>query len=443
MSTMYTRCLRSAACAAGTLLFAALSLVAQTVTLNIDPDAAAREQQELQQAVQEAGASQIDLIRALELHLKKHPDSPQTPEIDKALAKAAVETNDNARIILYGERVLSRATPPDLQGDLPTLLDRVIRALVDKEDPGQAKRAIVYAKRYEADIVEARVKLQPPGHLTPVQWSEELNKANARALAMEARATGYTGDTEAAAKIAKRSWEAHPTGEGAREAGFWLSRMGRIEEAIEYYADAFTIEDVRNTETDRANDRAALGKLYAKLHGNEKGLGDVILAAYDRVAALEAAWKAEIKAKDPNSIATNLADFTLPPVDKTAQPITISALKGKTVVMDFWATWCVPCRAQQPLIENVKKKFADDPNVLFLPVDSDDDPSPVAQFVKEQGWNPGYFEAGLARQLNIASIPTVLILDRKGEVSSRMVGFIPDRFEEMLTERVEEARKVK
>jgi hypothetical protein len=80
--------------------------------------------------------------------------------------------------------------------------------------------------------------------------------------------------------------------------------------------------------------------------------------------------------------------------------------------------------------------------VLFVPVDSDDDPSPVGQFVKEQGWaNAGYFEAGLARVLNVASIPTVLIIGPDGQVNSRMIGFIPDRFEQMLTERVEEARK--
>ena len=121
----------------------------------------------------------------------------------------------------------------------------------------------------------------------------------------------------------------------------------------------------------------------------------------------------------------------------------LSSLKGKTVVMDFWATWCAPCRAQQPLIEKVKKQFENAPEVLFVAVDSDDDPSLVAPFVKEQGWkDQGYFEAGLARQLTISSIPTVLVVDPNGQISSRMIGFIPERFEQMLTERVEEARRI-
>jgi thiol-disulfide isomerase/thioredoxin len=425
--------------AAASILLLAASCFAQT-TGNMLSVEEAQQHADLLQVMQEAGGSQIEVIRGLELHLKKYPETKQRPEIEQALVKAAMESNDNERIILYGEKVLARQTPPDTSSDTPQILDRLIRALIDKEDKERAKRAVVYAERYQTDLAEARAKT-PPGHLTPVQWAEELDKATARALALEARATGYAGDAEAAAKIARRSWEAHPTGEGARETAYWLSRLGRNEEAIEFYADAFTIEDARNTIDDRARDRAQLGTLYSKEHGSEKGLGDVVLQAYDRTSKVLADWQARLKAKDPNSVAKNLNEFTLAPVDKSAQPLGLAGLKGKTVVMDFWATWCAPCRAQKPMIENVQKHFADDPNVLFVAVNSDDDPALVPGFLAEQNWkDKGYYEGGLARQLAIAQIPTVLILDASGNVSSRMIGFIPERFEQMLTERVEEAR---
>jgi thiol-disulfide isomerase/thioredoxin len=402
----------------------------------------AREQAELSQAIGEAGGTSIEIIRALEQHLKKYPESLQRAEIEKAIVKSAMDANDTARIIVYGEKVLARETPPDAGGDITTVLDRVTRALLDKEDAPRAKRAIVYSKRYQADVADMRAKMQPPGHLTAAQWSEELDKAAARALALEARATGYAGDSENAAKLARKSWDAYPTGEGARETAFWLSKLGRNADAIEFYADAFTLEDARNTETDRARDRARLGSLYIELHGSEKGLGEIILQAYDRTAGLLAALRANLKAKDPNSAATSLADFSLPAIDKSAAPLVLAALKGKTVVMDFWATWCAPCRAQQPLIEKVKQQFENASDVVFVPVDADDDPSLVPSFVKEQGWeNKGYFEAGLARQLAIGSIPTVVVLDPDGRIFSRLVGFIPERFEQMLVERVEEARK--
>jgi thiol-disulfide isomerase/thioredoxin len=411
-----------------------------TTTVTLDPAGDGKEQYELSQAVSEAGTSSIDLIRALELHLKKYPDSKQRAGIEKALVKSATETNDNARIILYGERVLQRESPPD-EGEIMQMLDRVTRALVDKQDVEQAKRAIAYAKRYEDDVALLRMKMEPPGHLTPGLWSVELDKALARALALEARASGYAGDPAAAVKIARKSWESYPTGEGARETAFWLNSLGSSAEAIEFYADAFTLEDARSTEADRARDRARLGELYAGLHGSEKGLGDAILAAYDRTSALLSGRRAELKAKDPNSDATNIVDFTLPAVDKATPSLVLSTLKGKTLVMDFWATWCAPCRAQQPLLEKLAMHYEDAPDVLFVAVDADDDPSLVTPFLKDQGWkNQGYFEAGLARLLNVSSIPTVLVIDPGGRISSRMIGFIPDRFEQMLTERVEEAR---
>jgi thiol-disulfide isomerase/thioredoxin len=413
---------------------------AQTTT-TLDPAGDSKEQYELAQAVTEAGTSAIDLIRALEEHLKKYPDSNQRAVIEKALVKSATDLNDNARIILYGERVLQRGSPPD-QSDVMEMLDHMARALVAESDSERAKRAIGYAKRYEDDVAALRAKMEPPGHLTPAQWSEELDKALARALVLEARATGYAGDPAAAEKVAGKSWEAYPTGEGARETAFWLTSLGRIAEAVEFYSDAFTLEDTRSTGADRARDRARLGELYARLNGTEKGLGDVILEAYDRTTTLLSQRRMALQAKDPNSQATNIEDFTLPAVDNAAPPLVLSALKGKTVVIDFWATWCAPCRAQKPLLDKLAQQYHDAPDVLFVAVDSDEDTSLVAPFLKDQGWkNQVYFEAGLARQLNISSIPTVLVLDPNGQISSRIIGFIPERFEQMLAERVEGARR--
>jgi len=414
-------------------------LAAQGQTVNLNPEADAQEQSALQQALGEAGNSPIDRIRALEEHLKKYPGTKQRAAIEQALVQSAIETNDNPRLILYGERVLQMSPAPD-SNEMMIVLDRVIRALVNNDDRDRAQRAVALARRYEADVDNLRSKAEPPGHLTPAQWSEELDRAMARALALDARATGNLGRTAEARKLAGKSWEAYPSGEGARETAYWLTELGDKAEAIEYYADAFTLEDSHTTAADRAVDRQRLGDLYTELNGSEKGLGDAILAAYDRTSALMAARRAVMKAKDPNSLATKIEEFTLPAVDPSAPALVLSSLKGKTVVMDFWATWCVPCRAQKPLIEEVESQYKDSPNVIFVAVNADDDRSLVAPFLKDQKWQDhGYFEAGLARQLVVSSIPTVLVLDSAGNVSSRMIGFIPDRFKDMLRERIEDA----
>src|ERR1019366_8217218 len=104
-----------------------------------------------------------------------------------------------------------------------------------------------------------------------------------------------------------------------------------------------------------------------------------ILRAYDRTSLLRRERLARMKAKDPNAGANDVAEFTLP--REGGGSLAMASLKGKTVVMDFWATWCGPCRVQHPMIESVKKRFEPSGNVVFLSVDSDDDHSLVAPFL--------------------------------------------------------------
>jgi thiol-disulfide isomerase/thioredoxin len=396
---------------------------------------AGNEQQELTKAIEEAGPSQVDFIHALERHLKKYPQTTQRPAIEKALSKSAVETNDHARIIQYGVQVLDSDQNSE---DLP-LLDRVTRELLDDSNPSSPGRALIFAQRYRKTVESMRSRAAE-GHMSPGQWALEVNKGAARAMVLQGRAMGNLGAPEEAVKLAKSAWTIAPGSEPAQELARWLEKTGKTAEAFDAYADAFTCEDARGTEADRAAARAKLGELWTKLHGTDPGLGEAILQAYDRNAELKRTRMRSMKGKDPNVYATTVSEYILPRADATGS-LALTSLKGKAVVMDFWATWCTPCRVQHPLIENVKKKYAQDANVVFLSIDADDDHSVVPGFLKEMKWEgASYYDAGLGHLLNITSIPTLLVLDTTGRISSRMTGFIPDRFEDMLAERIETAR---
>jgi thiol-disulfide isomerase/thioredoxin len=115
----------------------------------------------------------------------------------------------------------------------------------------------------------------------------------------------------------------------------------------------------------------------------------------------------------------------------------MSSLKGKVVVLDFWATWCGPCRVQHPLYEQVRQRFKDNPDVIFLDVDTDEDRSLVKPFLERQKWSQEVvYDDGLGGFFRLSSIPTTVVLNRRGEVQSRMPGFVPERFVDMLTERI-------
>jgi len=397
-------------------------------------DPASAEAQQLSQAVSEAGNSPVDLIRVLERHLAKYPDTTRRSEIERVLVKAAIETKDDKRVIEYGERVLARE-PKDAQ-----ILDKVVRALLVTDARDTSERALKYARQYEEQL--RQTGSQPaPGHMSQAQWQEEVDKGLGRVLACEARATGNLGKIGDAIALARRGYETYPSAESARETGRWLVRAGQDQEALGPYADAFAIPDSRNTNTDRAKDRAQLGDIYRKLYGSEKGLGDIILEAYDRTTGLLEARRLRLRHNDPNAQASNVLEFTISGVDGAKLPI--ASLKGKAVVFDFWATWCGPCRVQHPLYEQVKQRFRDSPEVVFLSINTDEEREVVLPFLKENHWEPQqvYFEDGLSRVLAINSMPTTIVLDRHGEVISRMNGFVPERFVDMLSDRIKDALK--
>src|SRR6266852_4438284 len=119
--------------------FLAVSLCSAQKKLD-PPDA---EQKELREALAEAGNSAVDFVRVLEQHLAKYPDTPQRPELEYALVKAAMESKDDRRILIWGEKVLARNM------DDPRVLERVTRLLLNNDDKESAERALKYSRRFE------------------------------------------------------------------------------------------------------------------------------------------------------------------------------------------------------------------------------------------------------------------------------------------------------
>ena len=419
-----------------------LILMAQTVTtLNLAPGTLTPEQTELNQVIAEANGSPVDIIRVLEAHLRKYPDTQRRTEIYGTIYKYSVDLNDQRRVILYGGKMLDGSPPEEIE-----ILDRVLHALLATNDTEAAKQALIYARRYEAGVKEKETR-EPDGHATAAQWANLGERAMARATVLEARAEGNLGNAEESVAAARRSWNLSPTAESAQEMGRSLQKLGREAEAIDRYADAAMIEDTGFPWTARDADRKVATELYVKVHGNDQGLGDVFLHAWDRSAAAIRERTARYKAMDPNFGLTDPYQFVLPELDgnaTAADALDMAKLKGKTLVIDFWATWCGPCIAQHPMIEEVRQKYATSPDVVFLSIDSDDDRTLVKPFLETQKWTQRvYHEGGLGGLLNVSALPTILVIDPTGKSVSRMSGLNPEVFESALSARIDEARAVK
>jgi thiol-disulfide isomerase/thioredoxin len=115
-------------------------------------------------------------------------------------------------------------------------------------------------------------------------------------------------------------------------------------------------------------------------------------------------------------------DFALNTID--GERITLSKLKGEIVFLNFWATWCPPCRAEMPSMEILQQRFKND-GLMILSVDIMEDNEEVQEFLTN---NKLTFAAALdtngrvSDDYNIRAIPTTYIIDRDGKIIISAVG---------------------
>ncbi len=408
----------------------ALLAVSGGLLLAQDPTAepSTAEQQSLMQALSDGASSPLDTIRALEAHLARYPNTTQKTEIQQMLAKASLDSQDWERVVLYGEPIL-KVIPDDV-----ILLDRVSFGLLARQEKNSATRADGYAKTLQAILEAMPVE---PGY-GAARKQEDHDRALGRALLFQSRARYWMGDMVESVKFAERAFSVYPNEETTNEWAHALNHAKRPDEAITKLAEAFAIPDAKATDAARLETRKQLGDWYRSVHGSEQGLGDLILTSYDRMTAVVEARNAKLLALDPNAAAKAPLEFTLTRLD--GKVFRMASLKGKVVVMDFWATWCVPCRAQHPLYQTLKERFPASSGVVFLEVNADEERQVVELFLDEQKWDKTvYFHDGLAQFLNVENIPATILLDKSGHLASRMDGFDPDGFLEQMTARIKAA----
>jgi len=110
--------------------------------------------------------------------------------------------------------------------------------------------------------------------------------------------------------------------------------------------------------------------------------------------------------------------------DEQGNVLNTADLKGKVVFLNFWATWCPPCRAEMPSIQILYNKFKDHPNIAFLLVEIDHENEKAAAFMQKEKLDmPVYFpEGNIPRNWLGTSIPSTVILDKQGNLAGKHEG---------------------
>ena len=115
-------------------------------------------------------------------------------------------------------------------------------------------------------------------------------------------------------------------------------------------------------------------------------------------------------------------DFTLNGLD--GQEVSLSGLRGKPVLLNFWATWCGPCRIEMPFLQEIYEKWTGKELVL-LAVNLHEDPDKVREFVESAGYSfPVLLTAGneVPLSYNIRGIPATFFIDADGVIRDIKIG---------------------
>jgi len=136
-----------------------------------------------------------------------------------------------------------------------------------------------------------------------------------------------------------------------------------------------------------------------------------------------------------------LANFTLPDLD--GNPVRLADFRGKTVVLDFWATWCPPCVFQIPELNKFCEAHKDTGDVVVIGVSVDAEGAEVvAPWAEEQGvtYTLVIGDENLAQDFGAMGFPTLVIVAPDGRIHSRHVGLIEVDELESLVDAIPAAR---
>lgn len=195
------------------------------------------------------------------------------------------------------------------------------------------------------------------------------------------------------------------------------------------YSKAFPIlEDIFKNGMGTEVLKAQLKEAYVGNNGSDKGFNKFLNGLLKESADKQ---KEEIRNRMINEPAPL---FTLK--NMKGEEVSLATLKGKVVILDFWATWCGPCKSSFPAMQKAVDKYKNNEDVAFLFIDtweSSKDPLPeVKKFIEEHNYsfnvlfdlkNPTSKKNEVVTSYGAKGIPAKYIVDKEGNIRFKLVGF--------------------
>jgi thiol-disulfide isomerase/thioredoxin len=387
---------------------------------------------ELQKAIADAGNDRGALVRNLERYLQRFPDAPRKAAVFRALVESCEQVQDDACALSYSEQLIA------LRPDDSEIMMLAVGLLQKQGDEVSLARAAGYVSRV-LDRIDKSSATEKPARVSVAEWQQHHDELRAALYNLRGQIEKSQHDDAAAEKDLRMSYSVRTNAVAAEQLGEIAEMRRDYATAAQEYLLAFVLpEDGPVGKVNRREVRKRLGNVWRQLHGSEQGLGEAVLAQYDLLGAAAATTASATNPAAANKNAKDAYAFVLRKLDGTAFPL--APLRGKVLVLSFWATWCGPCRELEPQFVQVAKNYAGNTEIGFYAVNTDEDESLVAPFLSHEKWDvPVVYADGLDDFVKVESLPTLLILDRAGKITYRVNGYSREGFEENLTNAIQAA----
>jgi peroxiredoxin len=322
------------------------------------------------------------------------------------------------------------------------------------------------AKRYDEaeEFLNSNISDPNSNFLNSVAWEmveQEINLKTAVELAKKgvelARKEIENPTSKKPSYITEKQWQKNlkiPLGNILDTYGLALYKLGQVEESISYFAEAIKIFDKGNKDI---NERYAQALLETGKTEKVYNFTEELLKEGNKTPKIEEYFKKSwvaVKGSDDglddfftklneegiNKLKTELAkemldkpapEFSLE--DLEGNTIALADLKGKTIVVDFWATWCGPCIRSFPAMQKAVDKFKDDETVKFLFINTwergEGVKEKVVKFIEEKDVTFHVLmdlENKVVEAYGVEGIPTKFVVDKNGKIRFKSVGFMGD-----------------
>ena len=375
-----------------------------------------------------SGAAKVDIFKAFfmakdpskkdsiyTVFIQKYPKDEMQDNLASQVASAYLEKDDMANYEKYAEQVKNKS-------DLNAGLNNKAKALVEK---GEKLDEAEKLSKQSLDDAQSAIDNPIP---MPFRALTEVKAMHQKDYDTYADTYAYIllkeNKPAEALKYQQGVYDHNKDMDATKNEHYILilNALGRYTEA-QKIAEA----DIKSNKSSPGI-KDALKTDYIKIKGSDKGY-DKYLAALDNTEKDKAiADLAKTMINMPAPL------FTLKDID--GNTVSLNDLKGKVVVVDFWATWCGPCKRSFPGMQMAVNKYKDDPNVKFLFVDcwetADNYVDVVKKFIADNNYTFHVLldekasngrQAKVVNSFDVSGIPTKFIIDKAGNIRFKYVGY--------------------